>query len=95
MAQDSFGCITPYDRQYYALTVNNKNHTDWESRRPMVSPYLERRLRSYREALREIRKRHAAKRAIRAKEKSAARKTAHLRLIQSNPADQKRPGKDE
>jgi len=61
----------------------------------MVSPYLERRLRSYREALREIRKRHAAKRAIRAKEKAATRKTPHLRLIQSKPADQKRPGKDD
>ena len=61
----------------------------------MVSPYLERRLRSYREALREIRKRHAAKRANRAKEKSAARKTAHLRLIQSKPTSEKGHGKDE
>ena len=60
----------------------------------MVSPYLERRLRSYREALREIRKRHAAKRAVRAKEKAAARKTAHLRLIPSKPPGRDRPGKD-
>ncbi len=60
----------------------------------MVSPYLERRLRSYREALREIRKRHAAKRAVRAKEKSAARKGAHLRLIRSNPTDSGQLGKD-
>ncbi len=83
----------PYDRQYYALTINDNNQIDWESRRPMVSPYLERRLRSYREALREIRKRHAAKRAVRAKEKSAARKTAHLRLIPSKPRGGARPGK--
>ena len=60
----------------------------------MVSPYLERRLRSYREALREIRKRHAAKRAVRAKEKSAARKTAHLRLIQSKSRTAEQPEKD-
>lgn len=60
----------------------------------MVSPYLERRLRSYREALREIRKRHAAKRAVRAKEKSAARKTAHLRLIPSKSRGAEQPEKD-
>ena len=60
----------------------------------MVSPYLERRLRSYREALREIRKRHAAKRAIRAKEKSAARKTAHLRLVPSKSPNRDGPSKD-
>ena len=84
----------PYDRQYYALTINNNNHIDWESRRPMVSPYLERRLRSYREALREIRKRHAAKRAFRAKEKAASGKASHLRLIRSKPPASERRGKD-
>ena len=53
----------------------------------MVSPYLERRLRSYREALREIRKRHAARRAVRAKEKTAAQKGRHLRLIATKRPD--------
>lgn len=51
----------------------------------MVSPYLERRLRSYREALREIRKRHSARSARKAKEKKASDKGGHLRLIQSDP----------
>ena len=60
----------------------------------MVSPYLERRLRSYREALREIRKRHAARRAVRAKEKAAAGKGEHLRLIPSKPPTRERRGKD-
>ena len=51
----------------------------------MVSPYLERRLRSYREALREIRKRHSARRARKAKEMKSSNKGGHLRLIQSDP----------
>ena len=62
----------------------------------MVSPYLERRLRSYREALREIRKRHAARRAGKAFKTKASRDGGHLRLIHSDP--QRRPpegpGKD-
>ena len=49
----------------------------------MVSPYLERRLRSYREALREIQKRHGARRARKAKTVKAAGGGGHLRLIQS------------
>ena len=50
----------------------------------MVSPYLERRLRSYREALREIRKRHSA-RSARNTKKKLSNKGGHLRLIQSDP----------
>lgn len=50
----------------------------------MVSPYLERRLRSYREALREIRKRHSARRARKTKDKKAAQAGGHLRLIRSD-----------
>ncbi len=49
----------------------------------MVSPYLERRLRSYREALREIRKRHTVRRARKAKDKESPSKSGHLRLIPS------------
>ena len=62
----------------------------------MVSPYLERRLRSYREALREIQKRHAARRARKAAKKGAARTAGHLRLIptKSRHRDADGPGQD-
>lgn len=62
----------------------------------MVSPYLERRLRGYREALREIRRRHAARRARKAKDKESTSKSGHLRLIASDHEHHKpdRPAKD-
>jgi len=49
----------------------------------MVSPYLERRLRSYREALREIRKRHAKRRAGKALKTKTSQDGGHIRLVHS------------
>lgn len=51
----------------------------------MASPYLERRLRSYREALREIRKKHALRRTAKAVAKRRSISGSHLRLISDGP----------
>ena len=68
-----------------------KFNSNQESRPLMVSPYLERRLRSYREALREIRRRHAARRARKAQDRGHRSKSGHLRLV---PSDRKHQSSD-
>ena len=62
----------------------------------MVSPYLERRLRSYQEAVREIRKRHAGKRTrtVATRPKSSRKSGPHLRIVKptSKTTDQTKSG---
>ena len=60
----------------------------------MASPYLERRLRSYREALREIRKKHALRRAAKAGAEQRSIARGKLRVIPGGSPPAQNPALD-